>query len=51
VDNQVVEAIRHDALLSLIELPDQDVQNAAIDGLAPDYFGMIVATYSLANAQ
>jgi aromatic ring-opening dioxygenase LigB subunit len=33
VDNQVVEAIKQDDLLSLIALPDEDVQNAAIDGL------------------
>ena len=74
VDGQVVEAIKHDALLSLIDLPDEDVQNAAIDGLwqtlmlagisevtslhgellsyeAPDYFGMIVATYSPASGK
>ena len=33
VDNQVVAAIQANDLLSLIELPDEDVQNAAIDGL------------------
>lgn len=33
VDEQVVAAIKANDLLSLIELPDADVQNAAIDGL------------------
>ncbi|MGC4106003.1 MAG: aromatic ring-opening dioxygenase subunit LigB [Thermomicrobiales bacterium] len=73
VDDQVVAAIQANDLLSLIALPDEDVQNAAIDGLwqvlmlagiqqvspldvafksyeHPDYFGMIVATYSPARA-
>ena len=72
VDGKVVDAIKQNDLLSLIELPDDDVQNAAIDGLwqtlmlaginqvtplrgellsyeAPDYFGMIVATYAPAT--
>lgn len=33
VDDQVVAAIKANDLLSLIDLPDEDVQNAAIDGL------------------
>ncbi len=74
VDNKVVVAVQNNELLSLIDLSDEDVQNAAIDGLwqtlmlagisevtplhgellsyeAPDYFGMIVATYSPVSAQ
>ena len=73
VDTMVVNAVRGNDLISLIELPDTDVQNAAIDGLwqtlilagiqdvtpldvtfrsyeHPDYFGMIVATYTPASA-
>ncbi|HWV34477.1 MAG TPA: aromatic ring-opening dioxygenase subunit LigB, partial [Thermomicrobiales bacterium] len=73
VDGKVVDAIKQNDLLSLIELPEEDVQNAAIDGLwqtlmlaginqvtplrgdllsyeAPDYFGMIVATYAPTTA-
>lgn len=72
VDGKVVDAIKQNDLLSLIDLPEDDVQNAAIDGLwqtlmlagineitplhgellsyeAPDYFGMIVATYAPAT--
>lgn len=33
VDDQVVSAIKANELLSLIDLPDEDVQDAAIDGL------------------
>ncbi|MFL5761634.1 MAG: aromatic ring-opening dioxygenase subunit LigB [Thermomicrobiales bacterium] len=33
VDKQVVDAIEGDKILSLIDLPEQDVQDAAIDGL------------------
>lgn len=74
VDNKVVEAVKANELLSLIDLPEEDVQNAAIDGLwqtlmlagisqitplhgdlisyeVPDYFGMIVATYTPTAAE
>jgi len=73
VDKQVTDAIEANDLLSLINLPDDDVANAAIDGLwqtlmlagvqqitpldgtllsyeVPDYFGMIVATYTPTEA-